>query len=67
MKNVNDVITIMENEIEILKRLIKRICVDNDELLNSKVSIKSCLISSYGEQISVLTRIINFIKGDVEK
>ena len=63
MKTVNDVITIMESEIDFLKRLIINVKNDDDEILNSEIHMKSSLISSYGQQITLLEEIINRIKG----
>ena len=63
MKTVNDVITIMESEIDFLKRLIINVKNDDDELLKSEIALKSSLISSYGQQITLLEEIINRING----
>ena len=63
MKTVNDVITIMESEIDFLKRLIINVKNDDDELLKSEIALKSSLISSYGQQITLLKEIINRING----
>lgn len=63
MKNINDVISIMENEIEFLKRLIIDVKNDDDEVLKSEIALKSSLISSYGQQITLLEEIINRING----
>ena len=62
MKNINDVVVFIEKEIETLKGMIVKVDGDDDELLDDKVSMRSSLICSFGEQITLLECIKNFIK-----
>ena len=67
MKSVEEIISYLEREIEILKNMVVNTEFDDDKILDHKVFMRSSLICSYMDQIKLLNDLKKLIMDGEKK